>query len=291
MTFCVVACGSAQNAMSSAAPPSRGPRSTRASAGHTARTAETPPPSPARRGDRRSAARSRHADGAAAGAPAPTRYSRRRRARRSLLWCQPWSHEIDPSRSFGAGLPRRMSEGQRRGLRSRRHGQRSAAIAHRRRSAGTAAQAVWVPITIMRRDIATRRRTVKERQLANAGGAMSPAGAYSLGRRDGPDPGDDRVEVLDRSSSRSRSGAASAGRTACRCGRRLGQRAPELGVGPCADARGLVRGDVFRRHRSLRRLEDVAAAAVPFHVVRACRPAGANGTPCNGRWSRDRSRA
>ena len=47
-----------------------------------ARTAETPRASPARRGGRRSAARSRRSDGAAEAEPAPSRCSRRRRARR-----------------------------------------------------------------------------------------------------------------------------------------------------------------------------------------------------------------
>ena len=83
---------------------SRRCRSRPASAARTARIAETRRASPARPGGRRSAARSRRADGAAAGAPARSRYSRTRRARRFSPWL-PWR---GPS---GARRPRRGAVG------------------------------------------------------------------------------------------------------------------------------------------------------------------------------------
>ena len=106
----------------------------------TARTAETPCASPARPCGRRSAARVRRADGAAAGEPARSRCSPTRRARRPSplqFRSQPWSQSFVDSRtgppdrgkhrgSFGENAPRAQ-------IRRRRQYQARAETSVRRR--------------------------------------------------------------------------------------------------------------------------------------------------------------
>ena len=147
------------------------------------------------------------------------------------------------------------------------------------------------------RDIGPARAAIEGRRRAaipcrrrRPAGRGAKAGAYSFGRQR-PQIGDDGVEIGVRHLGVVLEAHRALERRAV-LPLALGDRGLDLGVGPVADAGGLVRGDVARLRHAPGPGEFAAALAERIGEIRPAAAARtACGIPCNGRWWRDRSRA
>ena len=240
--------------------------------------------SPARRCGRRSAARARRADGAAAAAPAPSRCSPRRRARRfSPLADFVRSHGLNPS----IDSLQRSSGPPDRGRRGRRFWENAPRPLIRRRRQY---QARAGPLVRRRRDRMVTDSVIGRRYSGSPpavqGQPLCPTrpAEWSAPRRRWRRVLRGHLAEIDLPGHRRLEGAAVAAIA-------LGQRLPDVVVAPGADALFPVRGDVGHLHGTERPLHLVAALAPPVHVVLAALAASARGIPCNAQAWRDRTRA